>query len=98
MNGEPLSDYVLTPHAVLEIRRRQLSEETIRAVLAAPEQRLNLRPGRVVLQSRVSMAEQGGVYLIRVIVDVDRNPAEVVTQIGPVGSRSTGGKSHESLL
>ncbi len=76
MNGEPLSDYVLTPHAVLEIRRRQLSEDTIRAVLVAPEQRLNLRPGR---QSRVSMAEPGGVYLIRVIVDVDRNPAEVVT-------------------
>ena len=49
----------------------------LRAVLAAPEQREVVRPGREVLQS---LTELGGKrYRIRVFVDVDRRPAEVVT-------------------
>ena len=48
-----------------------------RAVLAAPEQREVVRPGREVLQS---LTELGGKrYRIRVFVDVDRRPAEAVT-------------------
>jgi len=46
-------------------------------VLKNPQQRLEIRAGRVVLQSRVK--EEGSEYLVRVFVDVDRNPAEVVT-------------------
>lgn len=49
----------------------------MRQVLAAPEQRVAVRPGRVVLQARAEL--EGKVYLIRVVVDVDRQPAEVVT-------------------
>jgi hypothetical protein len=56
-----------------------MSEETIRAVLARPEQREWVRPGREVLQSRVSMESPARVYLVRVFVDVDREPPEVVT-------------------
>jgi hypothetical protein len=59
--------------------RRGLSEETVRAILAAPEQRLEIRPGRIVLQSRVSMETPKRTYLVRVFVDVDRRPAQVVT-------------------
>jgi hypothetical protein len=47
------------------------------AFLAAPEQRHAARPGRDVLQSRIGVA--GKTYLLRVFVDVDRQPAEVVT-------------------
>jgi hypothetical protein len=61
------------------MERRGLNEETVRAVLAGPEQRLEVRPGRVVLQSRVSMGMPRRTYLVRVVVDVDRHPAEVVT-------------------
>jgi len=43
----------------------------------APEQREAVRPGRDVLQSRLEL--EGGTYLVRVFVDVDREPAEVVT-------------------
>ncbi|MCL6508859.1 MAG: DUF4258 domain-containing protein [Bryobacteraceae bacterium] len=75
--AEPIPDYVLTAHAMAEMVRRGLDERIIREVLARPEQRLPVRPGRDVLQSR---REMGGVlYLIRVFVDVDRSPAEVVT-------------------
>jgi hypothetical protein len=49
----------------------------VRRVLAAPKQRHPVRPGRAVLQSRIAL--QGKTYLVRVFVDIDRNPAEVVT-------------------
>lgn len=49
------------------------------AVMTSPEQRLDVRTGRIVLQSRVSMGEPAKVYLVRVCVDVDREPAQVVT-------------------
>lgn len=48
-------------------------------VLGSPDQRDDVRPGRIVLQSRVTMGEPRKVYLVRVFVDVDRRPAEVVT-------------------
>ena len=75
--AESVEDYVITPHAAFEMARRGILEETVRAVLAGPEQRYPVRPGREVLQSRTERA--GRVYLIRVFVDADRHPAEVVT-------------------
>jgi hypothetical protein len=59
------------------MERRGLDETTIRWVLSAPEQRLTVREGREVFQSRIEMAEKR--YLVRVFVDVDRTPAEIVT-------------------
>ncbi len=74
---EPILAFVLTPHARFEIERRGLDEATVHLVLAAPEQRTSVRPGRDVLQSRIEIS--GKRYLVRVFVDVDRIPAEVVT-------------------
>lgn len=79
MKPEPLADYVVSSHAAAEAARRGLSEDILRSVLAEPEQRLQVRPGRVVFQSRVRMDPAGREYLLRVFVDVDRSPAEVVT-------------------
>ena len=64
-------------HAAIELTRRRLSTEVIDSVLRNPEQRFEVRPQRVVLQSRVQ--ESGSEYLVRVFVDIDRAPAEVVT-------------------
>jgi hypothetical protein len=77
--AELILDYVITVHAALEMKRRDLSEDTIRSVLAAPGQRLEARPGRVILQSRISLGAPAREFLARVFVDVDRRPAEVVT-------------------
>jgi hypothetical protein len=74
---DAITDYTITDHAAIEIARRDLSVEMIDEVLKNPEQRLEVRAGRVVLQSRVQ--EAGSEYLVRVFVDVDRTPAEVVT-------------------
>ena len=74
---EPIDVFVVTTHAAFEMRRRGIDEAIVREVLAAPEQRQTARPGRDVVQSRFEMA--GKWYLVRVFVDVDRAPAEVVT-------------------
>jgi hypothetical protein len=74
---EPIHDYRVTPHAAFEMERRGIDETVVRRMLAAPEQRLALRPRRDVLQSRIEL--DGKSYPVRVFVDVDRRPAEVVT-------------------
>ena len=79
MTAEPVGDYEIAPHARFEMERRGLGEKVLRRVLATPAQRLEIRPGRHVLQSRISMGEPAKEYLIRVIVDVDRRPNVVVT-------------------
>ena len=47
--ADPIVDYILTDHAVQELRRRGLGKQDIDDVLKNPGQRLDLRPGRVVL-------------------------------------------------
>jgi len=67
MPRDGLSDYRFTAHARDEMRRRQLSEaETV-------------RPDRSVFQSRLTRGDPPKTYLLRVFVDTDRHPPEVVT-------------------
>ena len=68
-----LSTAILTEHAVEQMAKRQIAEEEVHRVLAAPDEVLPVRPGRVVAHAMI------GSYLVRVFVDVDRTPAEVVT-------------------
>ena len=75
--ADPIREYVISRHAAEEMHRRQIDEAIVHQVMAAPEQRHNVRLGRDVLQSRIEVG--GRMYLVRVIVDVDRTPAEVVT-------------------
>ena len=75
--ADPVDNYLVTSHAALEINRRGIDDGAVRRVLAAPEQRHAVRPGRDLLQSRIAVA--GKTYLLRVFVDIDRDPAEIVT-------------------
>lgn len=75
--AEPVLEYAMSRHAAFEMERRGVDEALVRRVLGAPEQRVAVRSGRDVLQSRVEI--DGRTYLVRVFVDVDRRPAEVVT-------------------
>jgi hypothetical protein len=74
-----MKDAVVTPHAAYEIRRRGLTEELVRAVAENPEQSEQIRPGRWVFQSRIEMGSPPKTYLVRVIVDTERSPSEIVT-------------------
>jgi len=73
-----LAGAVLTDHALEQMADRQVTEEQVRGVLRAPERVLAVRPGRVVAQSICRFA-RGREYMVRVFVDADRTPAEVVT-------------------
>ena len=79
MKPEPVIEYVITPHGAFEINRRGITEEMVRQILNRPEQRLDVRPGRVVLQSQIIGERPEKTLLLRVFVDIDRRPAEVVT-------------------
>lgn len=79
MKPMPIHEYVLTPHAETEMSRRGLGEGIIRAVLGAPEQWETVREGRVVLPRRLLIGEPARMYLVRVFVDIDRQPPMVVT-------------------
>lgn len=71
---EPIVDFLFTPHAIEQMRRRGIDEALVGHVLARPQQRRILRRGLAVLQSIVDTR-----YLVRVIVDLDRSPPEIVT-------------------
>jgi hypothetical protein len=75
--AEPIAHYVLSDHARSQMIRRGISEEVLRRVLESPEQRLSVRPGREVLQAQIRFERD--LYLVRVFVDTDRDPAVVVT-------------------
>lgn len=77
MKPEPVLESVITDHAAFEMKRRGISPEQVRRILERLEQRSKVRDGRDVLHSRVKI--EGRLYLVRVFVDVDRQPAEVVT-------------------
>jgi Domain of unknown function (DUF4258) len=68
-----LSGAVVTEHATKQMAKRQIADLELRRVLSAPELILPVRPGRVVAQAVVAG------YLLRVFVDIDRTPPEVVT-------------------
>ena len=79
MTPERNQDYRISAHARSEMRRRAIDEETVKQVLFQPEQEIPVRLGRVLRQSRITMGEGRRRYLVRVIVDVDRDVPEVVT-------------------
>lgn len=75
--AEPIRSFIITAHARDEMRRRGIDEATVRHVLAEPDERFTVRHGRHLLQSRAIL--RGKQYLVRVFVDADRQPVEVVT-------------------
>lgn len=79
VEAKPITNYRITAHAREEMTRRQITEEDVAKVLAGPEQTETIRKGRKVYQSRLQSGEPPRTYLLRVFVDIDRFPPEVVT-------------------
>jgi len=76
---EPILDFVFSDHALIEMARREISQEQVRNVLANPEQTESVREGRAVYQAKCDMGEPPKTYILRVFVDMDRKPPYVVT-------------------
>ena len=77
MDSTPSQFCLITDHAIFEMERRDIPLELVQRILENPEQRVSIRKGREVLQSRIQMNEKE--YLVRIFVDIDRSPPEVVT-------------------
>ena len=75
----PITTYRLTDHAQTEMARRHIAVADVTHVLAAPEHTEVVRPGRVVYQARVTWGPTATTYLLRVFIDIDRQPPAVVT-------------------
>ena len=65
--------HIIKPEVRQKIEDHGLSIEDVEAVLAAPQQQVPGYAGRLVYQSRA------GSFLVRVVVEPDRDPPEVVT-------------------
>lgn len=70
--------YTVTDHARDQLARRALSETDLQRALAGPLRSEPVRPGRCVYQMLFTNAN-GIAGLLRVFIDVDREPPEVVT-------------------
>ena len=70
---------VLSEHARLQAARRGLNEDVVLGVARSPQQRLPVRRGREVRQSRIAMPEGATLYLVRVVVDSSEDGDTVVT-------------------
>ena len=55
------------------------ADAKVAAVLGSPGQTKTIRPGRAVYQSRVASGNPAKLYVVRIVVDTDPQPAEVVT-------------------
>lgn len=74
-----IRNYRLTDHAKLEMRRRQISDAEVAQILIEPAEIESVRAGRRIYQSKVKWGNPPEDYLLRVIVDIDRKPPEVVS-------------------
>jgi hypothetical protein len=68
---------VLSPHAAREIARRGLPAAEVRKAIVNPAQTVPVRTGRIALHHRY--VEGGREYLLRIFVDIDRDPPVIVT-------------------
>ena len=74
---EQYANAAVTDDASAHFRRTGIDMVAVIAILSNPEQAAEIRPGRVVLQSRRKVDER--MQLIRVFVDIDESPPRVVT-------------------
>ena len=77
--GKSITRYLLTDHVKEEMVRRNIEESEIGNVLANPDQMEEVIEGRNVYQSKITKGEPPKTRLLRVFVDIDRDPPEVVT-------------------
>ncbi len=79
MNIYSITNYHVTAHARFEMARRGISESEVTSTLLKPEQAFPVQNKRMVYQSRFYVRSLARIYLLRVFVDIDRKPPEVVT-------------------
>jgi hypothetical protein len=75
--GKGYAQAIISDHAASQMARRGISMPLLNDILRNPEQVAEVRPGRIILQSRVQVGTTS--QLVRVFVDVDMTPPHVIT-------------------
>ena len=73
------SEIRVSEHARNQASRRGLSDAILLEVARNPEQRMSVRPGREIRQSRLNIPAGGKLYVVRVVVDIVSDAEIVVT-------------------
>lgn len=71
-------NFIFSNHALQELQRRGLQRNMVESVLNNPQQILEEKEGRKAYQSQVDFGV-GKIYLVRVIVADNIDPAVVIT-------------------
>ena len=72
------TEYILKDHVLQEMEKRDIPPELVKSVLNNPEQIVSGYNNRKVYQSRLDFGD-GKEYLLRLIVESNREPIEVIT-------------------
>lgn len=70
--------FIFSDHAQYRLERRNIDPEIVRKILRKYEDVIAAKTSRFVLQNMVDFGD-GKHYLVRIIIDADRRPPEVVT-------------------
>ena len=70
-------EYRFSRHAQTEMERRKIEKDLVESILDNPEQVISEKEGRKAYQSKVNVGSK--VFLLRVIVVDDVEPAVVIT-------------------
>lgn len=71
-----IENYVISSHAIFEMRRRSITEEQLKAVMSYPSQILKTYGGREIYQKILPVREKD--FLFRAIVDFNQYPPLIV--------------------
>ena len=85
-----LSAAIWTPHALEQVAARGIQREAVEAALRAPSTIYEIRVGRVVATYPAEI--DGKSHLVRIFVDIDRTPPEIVTAYRTSKIRKYGGQ------
>ena len=70
---------IFTPHSLVEIKRRQIKKELVTSVIENPQQRIQVKKERVILQGKYFDDTQKKEMLLRVIGKETREEFMVIT-------------------
>lgn len=73
-----MEEIILSSHAIEQIEARGILESDVWKVIHSPQQTIEAKPDKRILQSILS-SKEGKKHLIRVFVNVLKNPKLVIT-------------------
>ena len=75
----PSMDVIFSDHAISRLKRRNIAKELVHEIIARHPEKFETQDKRILIQDKISLTDPDGDYLLRIFIDIDRTPAEIVT-------------------